>query len=127
MVGRGGSWQNLAATLADPLTTSWAWQDPIGDCAFDLRDGVVLQAANGHDLRQVNLSAPRLLQSVPTGDHILQAVSTPVSGEQPAIGGLLLWQDEENYLALERGRFGRSDIIFRGCLAHEECFIGVVV
>jgi hypothetical protein len=40
------------------------------------------------------------------------------------IGGLLLWQDKEHYLALERGRWGAADIAFRGCLENQDRLIG---
>jgi hypothetical protein len=46
------------------------------------------------------------------------------SEEQPAIGGLLLWQDEQNYVVLEWGHWGAADIAFRGCLANEDRYIG---
>jgi tetratricopeptide (TPR) repeat protein len=114
----------VGATLADPMATSWTWQDPQGDCAHDHRDGIVIRAANGRDLRWMNLSTPRLLQAAPWGDYAVQVVCLPVSDQQPAIGGLLLWQDTEHYLVLERGRWGAADIAFRGALDGEECFLG---
>jgi hypothetical protein len=112
------------APLAVPLAASWTWHDPSGECVHEHADGLVIRAANGRDLWGVNLSAPRLLQPVPAGDYAVQAVCTPVSAEQPAIGGLLLWQDAEHYLVLECGHWGAADIAFRGCLDKEACFLG---
>jgi hypothetical protein len=74
----------------------------------------------------VNLTAPRLLRLAPSGDFAAQTVCGPLHAdvEQPAIGGLILWQDPLHYLALERGHFGAADISFRGCLDGADCFIG---
>jgi hypothetical protein len=83
-----------------------------------------IRAANGRDLWYVNLSAPRLLRAVPGGDFAVHTACGAVSNEQPAIGGLLLWQDKQNYLVLERGRWGAADIGFRGCLANDDRYLG---
>jgi hypothetical protein len=58
------------------------------------------------------------------GDFAVQTVCGPASDEQPAIGGLLLWQDQEHYLVLERGHWGAADIAFRGCLDNEDRYLG---
>jgi hypothetical protein len=84
----------------------------------------VLRAVNGRDLWRVNLSAPRLLQPVPSGDFAVQTLCGLASEDQPAIGGLLVWQDQEHYLVLERGHWGAADIAFRGCLDNEDRYLG---
>jgi hypothetical protein len=86
----------------------------------------MIGAANMRDLWQVNLTAPRLLRPAPIGDFAVQTVCNPAHGgvDQPAIGGLILWQDPLHYLVLERGHFGAADISFRGCLDSTDCFIG---
>jgi tetratricopeptide (TPR) repeat protein len=105
--------------------TAWTWHDPCGDCSHTVQEhGIVVRAANGRTLWHVNLSAPCLLQPAPAGEWAVQAVCGPVSAEHPASGGLLLWQNERNYLVLERGHWGAGDIAFRGCLAGEDCYLG---
>jgi hypothetical protein len=89
-----------------------------------VQEGLELRARGYRDLWHVNLSAPRLLQPAPAGDFAVQAVCGPTCAERPAIGGVVLWQDENHYLVLERGRWGPADIAFRGCLAGEDRFLG---
>jgi hypothetical protein len=110
---------------ADEGGAGWQWHDPLGGCAHAWEEeGLLIGAANGRDLWYANLSAPRLLQPAPSGDFAMQMVCAPGSGEQPSIGGVLLWQDERNYLVLEWGRWGAADIAFRGCLENADRLIG---
>jgi hypothetical protein len=106
------------------LAPGWTWIDPAGDCSHTFEGGLVLRAANARDLWHVNLTAPRLLQPAPGGAFAAQTVCGPLSDEQPAIGGLVLWHDKENYLVLERGRWGATDLVFRGCLHNEDRLLG---
>jgi regulation of enolase protein 1 (concanavalin A-like superfamily) len=39
-------------------------------------------------------------------------------------GGIMLWKDEENYLYLDWGSNGRSELAFMGCLANQDVIIG---
>jgi hypothetical protein len=88
-----------------------------------VEDRLEIHAANGRDLYDINLSAPRLLRPA-SGDLAVQTVSAPVSDEKPAIGGLLLWKDKKNYLRLDRGTRGEREICFRGCLENKDVIIG---
>jgi tetratricopeptide (TPR) repeat protein len=112
------------AGLVAPLSPGWAWHDPFGDCSCSLDGGLLIRAANGRDMWHVNLSAPRLLQRAPADGFAVQTICGPVSDAQPAIGGLLLWQDAQHYLVLEWGHWGAADIAFRGCLENEDRLIG---
>jgi hypothetical protein len=114
-----------------PLSPDWEWQDSFGDCSFTVRNGLEIHAANGRDLWHINLSAPRLLRPVSPvlsevegGDLAVQTTCAPVSGARPAIDGLLLWKDRENYLRLDRGATGERDILFSGCLRNQDVVIG---
>src|SRR5262249_3005695 len=91
--------------------------------SYTLHQGLQIHAANGRGLWHINLSAPRLLQPA-AGDFAIQTVCRSVSAEQPAIGGLLLWKDKENYLALECGLCGPANIAFRGCIGNKDMVIG---
>jgi DNA-binding SARP family transcriptional activator len=126
-----------------PLAPHWAWTDPFGDCLLVFgepagarrrpiravsQDGLEIHAANGRDLRWLNLSAPRLLRRM-AGDFAIETISVPVAGtgpgeSPPTIGGLLLWGDQENYLRLDRGTRGAGEISFQGCVAIRERVIG---
>jgi tetratricopeptide (TPR) repeat protein len=111
--------------LANSLAAEWSWQDPFGDCSFDLRNGLEIHAANGRDLWRINLSAPRLLRPAPEeGIWTVETVCVPVSEEAPAIGGLLLWRDKRNYLRLDRGTRGAHEISFAGCLGNRDVIFG---
>jgi hypothetical protein len=111
--------------FAERLSAGWAWHDPLDDCSYALTEGLEIHAANGRDLWHVNLSAPRMLRALSTeGDFAIQARCSQVSEEQPAIGGLLLWQDCENYLRLDRGTRGAHEISLEGCLGNQDVIIG---
>lgn len=99
------------------------WIDPFGDCSFEVEEGLVIHAANGRDLWFINWSAPRLIRPI-AGDFAMQTLCVPPSDEKPAMGGLLLWKDRENYLRLDRGIFGQREILFGGCLANRDIVIG---
>jgi tetratricopeptide (TPR) repeat protein len=114
----------LSPQWGTSLELEWAWTDPFGDCAWALHDGLVLRAANGRDLWHVNTSAPRLLRPALPGDFAAQTICATVSDTQPAIGGLLLWQNREHYVVLERGHWGAADIAFRGCLDNQDLYLG---
>jgi DNA-binding SARP family transcriptional activator len=104
---------------------SWVWEDPFGDCMYKQQDGLEIRAANGRDLATANVSAPRLMRPLPQGtDWAAQIVCGPASDEKPAIGGLLVWRDRENYLRLDRGTCSERDISFQGRIGNEDVVIG---
>jgi hypothetical protein len=108
-----------------PLSEEWVWEDRFSDCTYMIGDGLEIRAANGRDLRNVNLSAPRLLRTAPENtDWAAQTICGTASAEKPAIGGLLLWKDQENYLRLDRGTGGKVEIVFHGCLDNQDLIIG---
>lgn len=101
----------------------WEWIDPFGDCRWQATaDGLVIEAINRRDLWVNNVSAPRLLRPV-TGDFALQVLCCAVA-DQPAIGGLLLWQDQQHYLRLTWGEYGAAAVTFVGCIANEDQILG---
>jgi regulation of enolase protein 1 (concanavalin A-like superfamily) len=92
--------------------------DLLGDCTVKA-DGQKLSVrvpGGTHDLNQVlgGLSAPRILQSV-DGDFAVEVKVTSdfEPGRESVAGntrpfnsaGLLVWQDEKNYIRLERNRY----------------------
>jgi tetratricopeptide (TPR) repeat protein len=108
-------------------TAEWSWEDPFGDCNYRMEEAALtLNAANGRHLWYVNVSAPRLLRPLPADvtDPVIQATCEPALDDRPAIGGLLLWHDDENYLWLDIGRFERRDVAFGGCLENRDRVIG---
>jgi DNA-binding SARP family transcriptional activator len=115
--------RQMQETIGSPLPPGWRWIDPRGDGSMGMDAGLVIRAANGRDLHHVNRSAPRLLRSL-SGSVAIQAVCSRTSGAEPAIGGLLLWKDERNYLRLDRGTRGEFEISFSGCVADQEVLIG---
>jgi hypothetical protein len=106
-----------------PLSPDWIWTDPFGDCSFELQDGLAIHAVNGRELGGLNQSAPRMLRPA-SGDMVIQAVCAPVS--DLAFGGLLLWQDKENYLAFGPAMVNERRVVFgfAGRLANEHVPIG---
>ena len=53
-----------------------------------------------------------------------QTIYLPTLDDRPAIGGLLLWKDPENYIRLEGGSLGKNEINFVGCVADSDITIG---
>lgn len=108
------------------LEGDWTWCDPFGDCSYVVRDALTIYAVNGRDLWDINKSAPRLMRDLSIGvsDFIVQVMSAQVSDDYPAVGGLLLWSNDQNYLWLQRGRYGRHDIVFGGCLNNKDVIVG---
>jgi hypothetical protein len=101
----------------------WVWQSPGGDDRCSAAQGWEIHAANGRDLWDVNLTAPRLLRPA-LGMRAARTTCVPAEREKPAMGGLLLWNDAQNFLRLDRGVMGREEISFLGCLGNQEVIIG---
>ena len=108
--------QSLCEEFNDPtLDPRWSWIDPRGDSSFSLSDqpGFLRISVHGsdHDLYQ-NLNAPRLLQEL-AGDFSVTTMLTiaPTANYQGA--GLLFWQDENNYVRLERTLVQGIDLLYR--------------
>lgn len=117
----------LSEALPDNLKSkiqALKWVDPFGDCAWTVAENsVVIRAANRRELWVNNLSAPRLLWSV-VGDFAMQVVCQAAEANRPALGGLLLWQDQENYLRLTWGEYGAASITLVGCIGNEDQILG---
>jgi regulation of enolase protein 1 (concanavalin A-like superfamily) len=100
-----------AQTFADEfdkptLGPNWTWTDPLGDCWYSLTDTpgylVITVPSGNHDLYPgSNYNAPRLLREA-SGDFTIETkvVLTPDTNAQAA--GLLVWQDSDNFIRLER-------------------------
>ena len=121
----------LHEEFAESLSADWVTEDPFGDCSFVVQDGLEIHAANGRDLWINNMSAPRILcpvlavtNQIEGADFAAQTVCTQVCSEKPAIGGILLWRNRENWLRLDRGTLCSGEISFRGCLGNEDRVIG---
>jgi tetratricopeptide (TPR) repeat protein len=111
--------------FAETISECWEWVDPLGDCSYHFDRGLIIQAANERNLHHINRSAPSFLLKKPiTGDFALKVIMERGSDEKPAIGGLLLWQNEKNWLCLERGARGSGEIIFRGFKDNRDLVFG---
>ncbi|MEM7134065.1 MAG: BTAD domain-containing putative transcriptional regulator [Chloroflexota bacterium] len=114
---------NLNQLPGQIQTGDWQWNDPFDDCSFAIQSYLTLYAANERDLWLLNRSAPRLLRPA-SGDFAVETICVTNLTDQPSIGGLLLWQNEENYLRLCVGIFGKSEINFLGNLNNEDLYFG---
>jgi DNA-binding SARP family transcriptional activator len=117
---------SLLVDAIQPASPRWSWHNSFKDCTYQADPNLTLQAANARHLWQMNRSAPRLthpLTDIANG-HVVQVSCEPALEDRPAIGGLLLWRDNKNYLWLEVGRFGERDVAFGGCLDNEDLVIG---
>lgn len=113
----------VAIPLDDTLPVDAIWQDPQGDCSYNVCDGLDIHAANGRDLWWMNRSAPRVLW--PCGEDVaLQSRVVRVDTETPALGGLLFWVDEHNYLCLEHGMNGSTDLLVSVCMDGQSLIVG---
>ena len=117
----------------ETLDVEWQWHDEVGDSAYAIHDGFELSVAPGRDLWLVNLGAPRLQRAV-CGDWQAQTVCGPITdgeagqglamGQEPAIGGMVLWQNDENYMRLDRGTGGEREVSFLGCIENRDVVVG---
>ncbi len=115
------------------LSPGWTWIDPHGDCSYVLDDGLEIRAALGRDLWRVNWSAPRVLRPVAPVHSTdatsaalgfaLQTICRPVEDGRPAMGGLLLWADEDHYLRLDWGSGGPHEVTLLGCLDGQDVLL----
>ena len=111
----------------ETIAADWNWVNPKSDCYFHLDNGLKMFAANGRDLWYINQSAPRLLQVISPKLREIGAAETvcvPIDANKPAIGGLVLWKDQKNYLLFDRGYCGGHEVNFRGHLGGQDFFIG---
>jgi hypothetical protein len=119
----------LRESFAGLLSPAWTWHDPFHDCSYEIEDGLTIRAANGRGLWHINYSAPQLLRPLPEGvgaepGVALQTACAPATPDRPAIGGLLLWVDQTNYLRLDWGTWGTHEITFGGCVDNQDVVIG---
>ncbi len=97
------------------LNGGWQWVDPLGDSSYSLTDNPghlrISTSNGGHDL-YANTNAPRLLQPV-HGDFtvVTKVTISPAFNYQGA--GLLIWQDENNYVRLERTLVSGIDFLYK--------------
>lgn len=110
-------------SFTEVLAPGWNWLDPEGDCSYTVQDGLLLYAANMRDLYNVNTTAPRLVRPA-AGNFTLQTKVDAFSADQPAIGGLLIWRDRQNFLCLNRGLRGPTEFSLEGRLAQQNFFGG---
>jgi beta-xylosidase len=96
--------QLFADDFKGALDPKWVWTDPNNDAQYDLkaRSGFLrLTAPDGNDLAPyTNYDAPRLLR--PVSDNFLIETLVEFDPQEDYQGtGLLIWQDEDNFLRLE--------------------------
>ena len=113
--------ERLAIAPNDP---AWRWDDPNADSRLQRDDlHIAIRAAGGRDLWWTNSSAPRLVHAV-AGDFSMQVICRSNDDVTPAIGGLLVWQDEGAYLRLDRGSGGAHEVAFMGCIGGVSLVVG---
>jgi len=109
----------------DAISDRWEWVDPYSDCTFTVDGGLTIKAANERNLHHINHSAPRLLYREPfNGDFSIQTICHSLTEDKPAIGGLILWQNEVKWVCLETGARGPGEIIFRGFKDNQDLVFG---
>jgi regulation of enolase protein 1 (concanavalin A-like superfamily) len=69
------------------------------------------------------VSSPRLMRPV-SGIFAAQTVCRPALEDRPSIGGIVLWKDRKNFLAITKGARGRNEITFCGCLKAKDLIVG---
>jgi regulation of enolase protein 1 (concanavalin A-like superfamily) len=93
--------------------SGWSWYDPLADCALAVEDSLEIRAGPGRDLWYLNRSAPRLVRPV-EGDFAVQVLCGRARDDHPAIGGLLLWKNGDDFLRLDLGTRGPHEVSFAG-------------
>jgi len=104
-IGQQGCGAAFSDDFKSTLHAGWVWVDPAGHGTYGSRSGVFeITAAGNSDLNATtNNDAPRLLQPIQGNFTVETQVVLP--GSPPAgflAAGLLLWQDNNNFLRLER-------------------------
>jgi regulation of enolase protein 1 (concanavalin A-like superfamily) len=99
------------------LNPGWTWVDPLGDSSFSLTANPghlrLYTPDGGHDLYPyANLDAPRMLQSI-SGDFVATTKVTMYPSYNYQGAGLLIWQDQDNYIRLERTLVDGVDMWYR--------------
>jgi regulation of enolase protein 1 (concanavalin A-like superfamily) len=112
-------WQKL------DVSEGWTWYDPYADCSYSVDDaGTVIYASHYfRDLWFNNASAPRLMQTV-SGDFAVEAVCRIAFPDRPAMGGLVLWKNVNNFLRLGWGAHGPHTLDLMGCLDGRDLYLG---
>jgi len=111
--------------FADVMDFGWAWEDPFGDCGYQVKKGLIVKAANERNLHHINRSAPRMLrEDVVQGDFTVQVICQPGSRNMPAIGGLLIWLSDKYWFCLEVGGRGDHEIALRGFMNNNDYVFG---
>ena len=110
-------------TFRSSLSTGWSWRDPLGASAYSIDRGFEIRADNGGELWRNNVSSPRLMRPV-SGIFAAQTVCRPALEDRPSIGGIVLWKDRKNFLAITKGARGRNEITFCGCLKAKDLIVG---
>jgi predicted ATPase len=98
------------------LLPEWQWIAPKCDCSYGHnieQSWLVIRAASDCDLYPGNLDAPRLLQGI-SGDFAIETQIAPADEEAQAVGGLLVWKDENNFIRFEKGMRGKNNIELSG-------------
>ena len=103
----------IAMRPGSGLGVEWEWVNERGDAAYRVENALEIQAPNGRDLVELNMSAPRLLRPV-VGEFAADAVCMRGAGDRPVIGGIVLWADVDNHLRVERGARGAHEVSLTG-------------
>ena len=110
------------------MSPGWQRDGVFEDSLLTFNNGLEIHAANGRNLLGYrydvgNLSAPRVLYPV-TGDFAAAAACSSAARDKPAIGAVVIWKDEGNYLYVERGEWGRCELSLRGSVAGNSIVAG---
>jgi adenylate cyclase len=107
-----------AATEIPSALEQWGWQDPAGDSSRQFTAaGFEITAADGRDLWYLNFTAPSLRIEV-SGDAAIQVRMLPATLRQVTAGGLLLWQDRQNFARLDWGALAPGEVSFLGAVGN---------
>jgi class 3 adenylate cyclase/tetratricopeptide (TPR) repeat protein len=96
------------------INESWKWIDGFNDGSYIIsKEEIEIQASNGRDLYNLNLSAPRLVYEMPR-DFVAEVIIGSVSEDKPQVGGLLIWKDKDNFIRFEKGTYGKREMRMMG-------------
>jgi len=104
---------------ASTLKPEWEWMNPSGDSSYSLSNesnGLEVYAYSGSDLYRDRFDAPRLLQEI-SGDFAVEVGMEKASDSLPAVSGILVWKDKENYIRFEWGKNGQEEILLSLCFS----------
>ena len=113
----------LNEPFAGALSDGWQWIASQEGATLATGNGLHIATAEACDLWHLNFRAPRLVKEV-QGDFAIEATCRRAEGGALPMGGLCLWGSTADFVRLDTGAMGESEVTLAGSIANKDRFIG---